>query len=176
MRVSRWWVRALTWQLSGMSIAVTVLGLAGAVLVMRRNGWGLEMAPWAFAVSVVWPAVAAVLLMPLTFSAIAAWLAIATRWPAIEASRLRMVAVLSVYALLLAGIAGLVNHWEELMYPNRGFRALYPGARPSIAALALQDLRFVLPGMLIGLLVPRLALRSLRAEGRGASTSARSVA
>ena len=174
--MSRWWVRALVWQLSGMGIAVTVLGLAGAVLVMRRNGWDLEMAPWAFAASVVWPALTAVLLMPLTFGAIAAWLAIATRWPAIEASRLRMVAGLSVYALLLASIASLVNSWEELVYPNRGFRALYPGARSSLAAIALQDLRFVLPGMLIGLLVPRLALPPLRAGGRGASSSARSVA
>ena len=174
--MSRWWVRALVWQLSGMGIAVTVLGLAGAVLVMRRNGWGLETAPWAFAGSIVWPAFTAVLLMPLTFSAIAVWLALASRWPAIEASRLRMVAVLSVYALLLASIASLVNHWEELVYPSWGFRALYPGARSSLAALALQDLRFVLPGMLIGLLVPRLALPSLRAGGSGASSSARSVA
>ena len=174
--MSRWWVRALVWQLSGMCIAVTILGLAGAVHVVRRNGWALDAAPWAFAASAWWPAFTAVLLMPLTFSAIAAWLAVATRWPAIEASRLRLVAVLSVYALLLACIASLVNHWEELLYPNRGFRALYPGVRSSVAALALQDVRFVLPGMLIGLLVPRLALPPLRPRGAGAASSARSVA
>ena len=147
------WRSIAMWQLTGIGLATIVLAAIGVVhLATARPGLPLTAWPGAFAAAAIWILIPGLLIVPLSLSGLFLWARLVRRWPRLEASYALLLGGLLTLGLGLALLAGAISSWESLVgRANESFISSTTG----IAA-------DVLPGVLLGLLLPRLTLPSLR--------------
>ena len=147
------WRSIALWQITGIGFATIALA-AAHVTQLATTSPSLPIAawPWAFATAGFWILIPGFFLLPLSLTAMFLWTRLAHRWGAVEGNYLRLAAGLLVLSFVLALLVGAISSWETV------FGEVDEPFVSSTAAIA----RDCLPGILLGLIVPRFVIPSLR--------------
>jgi hypothetical protein len=104
---------------------------------------------------------------PVVALVLRAWVAIVRRYPAIDASWPAMLSSSVLLVALTTSLLAVLSNWQALLVPD---------APPSMAVGFVEAVRTIAPWLGIGLLVPRLVMRSLRPNATSARSSSRNAA
>ena len=143
------------WQAAGMACVIAAaIGLVGVSAIVESGSWhdSLSLLRYMLAVVIVCMVAAA----PLSIAMMWGWTAAVRRLPGLERSMLRTIIGLAGCAVILSLIAGGLSNWEAVVRPSR----------PSTFAFdTLSVARAMLWWVVVGLVLPRILVPSLRPRG-----------
>jgi hypothetical protein len=152
--ISRLVKRVATWQVLGLFWAVVAMELR-TLLRLGLRGWSPRVHLLLAFVddTAFWTLVTAVMMLPLTLLTLFVWARWAGLVPALERRLVVMITGLVFVAALLALATGSVNNWEYVV-------SIWLPAR--FLSNTLDSAGRIFPGVVAGLVLPRLTARSLR--------------
>jgi hypothetical protein len=151
--------RALLWEGIGILLATFALP-ALTLLVKDVLGHGLPSHLWMarFDDGVFWTFVSAILMAPLTFAAFCGWEYVTSRSHVLERTQVMRLFALLLLSGAIAILTGTINEWELI-------------GQTSYWSESVETAGQVLPGVLVGVILPRWLVPSLR-QGGDTSTAA----